>query len=86
MANEARRGFRGFAGPLEIVDRTDLDYADRLAMLQEWKAELAQTGAPQEAQDELQGAIQALEMGAAVQDDAPEEAPEDHGYGAQREG
>ncbi len=74
--------FRGFRDPLALVDRTDLPYEERLAILQAWQAELARTEASDEAREALQGAIHALEMGAEVQNDGPEAAPEDAGYGA----
>jgi hypothetical protein len=83
MAQDLEHGFRGFRDPLEIVDRTDLAYEERLATLQDWKAALAEAGAPEEQERAVLGAIQALEMGAAVQHDEPEEAPADHGYGAE---
>lgn len=76
----ARRDFRGYDNPLDLVDRTDVDYAERLKLLQEWQAELARTGAPEEKQEEIRGAIQALEMGAAVQGDDAEEIPEGAGH------
>ena len=69
-------GFRGHADPLALVDRTDIDYSERLSLLQDWKAELARNDAPQAEQDALQGAIDALEMGAAVQRDDAREIPE----------
>lgn len=77
MTQANLRGFRGYSDPLELVDRTDIDYTERLALLQEWKAELARSGeqaAGAEA-DAVQGAIDALEMGAAVQRDDAEEIP-----------
>lgn len=73
--------FRGFTDPLDLVDRTDLPYEERLAILQEWQADLARTDAPDESREALQGAIHSLEMGAEVQNDGPEGAPEDAGYG-----
>lgn len=73
--------FRGYDNPLELVDRTELPYDDRLALLQAWKAEAAEAGEPQERQDEILAAIHALEIGAEVQNDAPDEAPEQRGYG-----
>lgn len=71
----AVRGFRGYDHPLDLVDRTDIDYTERLALLQAWKAELAREAAPEAEQDALQGAIDALEMGAAVQRDDAAEIP-----------
>lgn len=76
-----RTEFRGFRDPLEIVDRTDIDYSERLELLQAWKAELAREDAPEEERERIAGAIHALEIGAAVQDDEPAEAPKAHGYG-----
>lgn len=76
MSDTPLRGFRGYDDPLDLVDRTDIDYPERLSLLQAWKAELARRGAPQEDHDALQGAIDALEMGAAVQGDDAEEIPE----------
>jgi hypothetical protein len=74
------RDFRSYGAPLDLVDRTDIDYPERLKLLQEWQAELARTGAPEEKQEEIRGAIQALEMGAAVQGDDAEEIPEGAGH------
>lgn len=85
MAQKTAMGFRGFTDPLEIVDRTDLDYEDRLAMLQQWRAELERSGASEEELAELTGAIQALEMGAAVQGDESDEIPEGRGYGVHKD-
>ena len=73
--------FRGFSDPLALVDRIDLPYEERLAILQEWQADLARASAPDEAREALQGAIHALEMGAEVQNDGPEDAPDESGYG-----
>lgn len=75
MPDATLRGFRGYADPLDIVDRTDVDYPERLALLQEWKAELARAGASEVEHEALQGAIDALEMGAAVQRDDADEIP-----------
>ncbi|MBP7002832.1 hypothetical protein [Amaricoccus sp.] len=76
-----RTEFRSFRDPLEIVDRTDIDYAERLEILQAWKAELGRGDAPEAEHERIAGAIHALEMGAAVQNDEPAEAPKAHGYG-----
>jgi hypothetical protein len=81
MADPALAPFRGHDDPLALVDRTDIDYAERLALLQDWKAALARADAPEEQREALLGAIHALEMGAAVQNDEPAEALAAHGYG-----
>jgi hypothetical protein len=81
MSDAAPRSFQGYSDPLELVDRTDIAYEERLAILQEWQAELARVDAPEEERQALQGAIHALEMGAEVQNDEPEGAPRAHGYG-----
>lgn len=73
--------FMGFENPMQVVDRTDLAYEVRLAVLQEWQARLAQSGSDEDRRNAVLGAIHALEMGAEVQDDAPEDAPEHFGYG-----
>lgn len=75
-ATKPGRDFRSYGAPLDLVDRTDIDYPERLRLLQEWQAELARTDAPEAEQDEIRGAIQALEMGAAVQRDDADEIPE----------
>lgn len=76
MPDATLTGFRGYDDPLDLVDRTDIDYTERLALLQDWKAELAASGASEDAEAAVQGAIDALEMGAAVQRDDAEEIPE----------
>jgi hypothetical protein len=68
--------FRSYGSPLELVDRTDIDYPERLKLLQAWQADLARKDAPEEEQEEIRGAIQALEMGAALQGDDADEIPE----------
>lgn len=70
------RDLRSHGAPLDLVDRTDIDYAERLRLLQEWQAELARTGASEAEREEIRGAIQALEMGAAVQGDDADEVPQ----------
>lgn len=81
MAESDLRPFRGYSDPLDLVDRTEIDYAERLAILQDWQAELAALDAPDEHRKALSGAIQALETGAAVQNDGAAEVPQGHGYG-----
>lgn len=85
MADPALAPYRGHDDPLALVDRTDIDYAERLAILQDWQVALADVDAPESHRAALQGAIHALEMGAAVQDDGPDEAPDAHGYGVPEE-
>lgn len=83
MADAPLPSFQGFSDPLDLVDRTDMPYEKRLAILQDWQAEVSDADDQHKAA--LLGAIQALEMGAAVQNDEPEGAPEDHGYAARRQ-
>lgn len=73
--------FAGFDDPMDVVDSTDMTYEARLKILQEWQATLSRSGSGHDRQKILQGAIHALEMGAAVQDDGPEGAPNSTGYG-----
>jgi hypothetical protein len=82
MPDQQLQAFKGYKDPLEIVDRTEMPYEERLALLQAWQADLAKTDAPEEHANALTGAIQALETGAVVQDDAPEQEPDGVGYGA----
>ena len=56
-----------FEDPLDVVDRTDLDYETRLDLLQRWKAD-----SPPDEADRVQAAIEALETGARVQADGPD--------------
>ncbi len=70
--------FRDFRTPLEITDRTDLTYELRLELLQNWSEHLAQSNAEEEEIEEVTAAIHALEMGAVVQGDTPEEVPVDY--------
>ena len=65
-----------FTDPLDLVDRTDLPYEQRLEMLQEWRARLTGADAAKEEIDAIDGAIQALEMGARVQGDDSDEVPD----------
>lgn len=76
MADTTPRGFRGYSDPLDLVDRTDIDYVERLSLLQEWQAELAGSEASEEEQAAVQGAIDALETGAAIQRDDAEDIPD----------
>lgn len=66
----------GFLDPLEVVDRTDLTYEARLRILQDWRARLTRGDADREEVTAIDGAIQALEMGARVQGDDSDEVPE----------
>lgn len=83
MDDTPRIGFKNFADPLELVDQTDISYERRLALLQEWQEELARKDAPLEHREAVTGAIQALEMGAAVQNDEPDAGPEGRVPGVQ---
>ena len=65
-----------FTDPLDLVDRTDLPYEQRLEMLQEWRARLTGADAARAEIDAIDGAIQALEMGARVQGDDSDEVPD----------
>jgi len=76
--------YNGYADPLEVVDRIDLPYEERLATLQQWQADLARRDASQTHRATLAGAIQALETGAEIQGDEPAGAPEAGGYGVQQ--
>lgn len=67
----------GFTDPLDLVDRIDLPYERRLEMLQEWRARLTGSDAPRAEVEAIDGAIQALEMGARVQGDESDEVPDD---------
>lgn len=67
-----------FRDPLEVVDRTDMAYEERLRILQDWRKRLAEEDADQPRIDEVDGAIQALEMGARLQGDQSEEIPDDY--------
>ena len=69
-------GAHEFTDPLDLVDRTDLPYEQRLEMLQEWRARLTGEDAPRAEVDAIDGAIQALEMGARVQGDDSDEVPD----------
>lgn len=75
---EPEAGTGGFVEPLEVVDRTDLDYGKRLAILQEWRARLVRDGAPEAELAEVDGAIQALEVGSRVQGDQSADVPPDY--------
>ena len=69
-----------FSDPLEVVDRMDLDYETRLGILQEWRARIANgDDVDEDALNEVDGAIQALEMGARVQGDQSDEVPDSYG-------
>lgn len=83
MAETPLRPFKGYDDPLDLVDRTEIDYEERLALLQEWQSALAAADAPDEHRDALMGAIQALEAGVAYQGDQSDEVPDGHGYGVQ---
>lgn len=78
--SEASLSPADFDDPLDVVDRTDLDYATRLDLLQRWKADC-----PPGKADRIQGAIEALETGAKVQADGPDVEVR-HGYGIQKKG
>ena len=86
MADADPPPFKGYTDPLDLVDRTEIDYAERLALLQAWQAEVAAAGGSDEQREALTGAIQALETGAALQGDRAEETPEGHGYGVNNKG
>jgi hypothetical protein len=81
VSSAGLRAFKGFADPMQLVDRTDLPYEKRLAVLQEWKALLASESADEDQVDLVDGAIHSLEMGSEIQDDAPHGAPALSGYG-----
>ncbi len=82
MTENQFAAFRGFSHPMEVVDRTEMPYERRLAVLQDWQATLASTSATDECGKTILGAIHALEMGAEVQDDKPAGSPDGSGYGA----
>ncbi len=66
---------------LGIVEQTDTPYETRLELLQERRANLVKSGAAPAAVAEIDAAIHALEMGAAVQGDESDEIPEGAGHG-----
>lgn len=86
MANTDLPPFRGYTDPIDLVDRTEIDYSERLVLLQAWQAEVAAAGGSDEQREALTGAIQALETGAALQGDGDEEVPVSHGYGVHNKG
>ena len=71
-----------FTEPLAIVELADLPYEVRLRLLHRWLALAAAGPDPARVRDEVLGAILALEGGAKLRIDLPEEAPPEHGYGA----
>ena len=73
---------REFENPLSIVHATEARYEDRLAVLQSWRARLAEEADPDpDAEEAVADAIRALEQGAALRQDQPDEAPKTWGYG-----
>ena len=73
---------RDFADPLSVVHATGARYEDRLAVLQSWRARLAEEAEPDPGRVEaVADAIRALEQGAALRQDQPAEAPKTWGYG-----
>ena len=63
MAIAADDDYEGYAEPLEIVDRTDLSYEERLSLLQGWKAVIPSDTRNEWRRTEVANAIQALEIG-----------------------
>lgn len=86
MAEASLKAFRGIEDPMRVVDDIDRSYEDRLAFLQAWQIELDQSEASDAEKGVLRSAINALEVGSVIQDDAPEAAPEKGGYGARDAG
>lgn len=82
MAQVSVPSYQGYEDPIDLVDRTEIPYEERLKVLQAWQEELARSGASDEQRQHLVGAIQALEMGAEVQNDDPVGEPEGTGYAA----
>lgn len=81
MPDSSVASFKGFDDPLALVDRTDLPYEQRLALLQDWRAQVARDDQGSAFLDPILAAIHALEMGAEMQDDASAETPNYFGYG-----
>jgi hypothetical protein len=69
------------SGPMAIVDDPRLDYSERLRLLQQWLARIAEGSAPGEAREEVEAAILALQARARLHEDEPSGAPAHHGYG-----
>jgi hypothetical protein len=69
------------AGPMAIVEDPRLDYAERLRLLQHWLARIAEGSAPDEAREEVEAAILALQARARLREDEARGTPEVHGYG-----
>ena len=57
MTENQFAAFRGFSHPMEVVDRTEMPYERRLAVLQDWQATLASTSATDERGKTILGAI-----------------------------
>lgn len=74
MATTTRQGFQGYSDPMEVVDRTDIDYSRRLAVLQDWLADIGKAGMRDAERAAVEAAIRALETGAVVQSDQAAEA------------
>lgn len=70
-----------FDEPLDLVDRTDLDYEIRLDMLQRWQARIAAGQATRGTAEEVEGAIFALQARSKLKTDTPEEQPTTTTYG-----
>lgn len=75
-----------FEDPQEIVDATDAPYEARLQALQRWRRLVVEEdGQGGEAEKAVSAAIQALETGAELEQDEPEERPPGRGYGVVRD-
>lgn len=70
-----------FEHPVAVAQLTDLPYDARLDMLQRWLKLVGEAEADERERLEVEGAIEALEGGAALGIDEPDEAPRVHTYG-----
>jgi|AACY02.2.fsa_nt_gi hypothetical protein len=75
---------RAWFADIQAIVECDAPYLTRLAVLQRWRAVAVREGDDDE-KKLADDAILALEQGAALGEDAPEEAPPAWGYGVQRE-
>lgn len=70
-----------FDSALSLVDRGDIDYEDRLHMLQGWRDRIADGTAVRGTRDEVEGAIIALQARSNLRMDTPEGQPKTTTYG-----
>ena len=72
---------RFFEDPFNIVESREFDYETRLNMLQTWLARIANKQAVRGDREEVDRAIVALQAGAKLKIDNPEEQPNTTNYG-----